>query len=406
MISKLCIIIATLLVAIPLHSGVGHARSVNVEFNLDSPTTGIEKKMFIDRATLEAQSRMLDIYYENISFIPTWSKDPHRGRLGRIMRLAAYRSTTVTGLKATKRKKVGDEWEFAFRGNIPDTPPRVDDDTLTEALKRLIDSKSSLLPAPLAMEIALSYPQLDLFDRAIALWRHIFTGHSHAMLSGQLVLSPLDFEYSARRIKSDMMPQDLTGFFNLLDQAPFNPVLCRSLIPMLEKEKMPGLLHAFSKSCLVLEKTSPGHRQLVALTTDILSSTPQYDSNQIASINAEIKMLEEAGMIDASAWLTRLVFGSLGNVPAKFPSDTAIDTAGDVSDLLELVPLDLAEDSDSNFELEPLVVIDLNETIMAFEQSPTMTTMIELADQLAEAGYPGLSQIFQTQVQINLGGIR
>ena len=59
-------------------------------------------------------------------------------------------------VKATKRKRVGNEWEFAFSGNIPDTPPRVDDETLTKMLKRLIDSKSPLLSAPLAMELALS----------------------------------------------------------------------------------------------------------------------------------------------------------------------------------------------------------------------------------------------------------
>ena len=83
MISKICICIVTFLVAIPLLAGVGEARSVNVEFNLDNPKTGVEKKLFIDRATLEAQSRMLDIYYENVSFIPTWSKDPIVGVLAR-----------------------------------------------------------------------------------------------------------------------------------------------------------------------------------------------------------------------------------------------------------------------------------------------------------------------------------
>ena len=397
MISKISVYIVTFLVAIPLLAGVGETRTVNVEFNLDNPKTGVQKKLFIDRATLEAQSRMLDIYYENVSFIPTWSKDPHRGRLGTIMRTASYQSTVVTGFKATKRKRVGNEWEFAFSGNIPDTPPRVDDETLTKMLKQLIDSKSPLLSAPLAMELALSYPQLDLFDRAMTLWRYQFTGNAYAMLLGQPVLSPADFEYSASRIKSEMMPKDLNGVFLLLDRAPFNPELCLSLIPMLSKEQMPGLLRTFSRSCIVLEKTSPGYRDLLVLNTDILAAPPEYNNKQITSIKVEIEALEDTGFLPASAWLTRLIFCSMGAVPAKFPSSADADTP----DLLELEPLEMSEDSNSGFDLEPLAVIDLSEMIIAFEKSPSITSMIELAGLLDEAGYPILSQILRIQVEMN-----
>jgi len=377
---------------------IGEARVVEVAFVLDAPTTSLQKKLFIDRATLQAQAAMLDLHFADASFALSQINAPHRDRLEGALRTSFYKSVTVSGLKAKKRKKVGDEWHFAFSGIIPDTPPDISDAALMAELHHLIESRSAILTPEFAMELALAYPELALFDSALLFWRHVFSGHSHAMLVTEAKLSAADFELSARRIKADVIPSDLRGIFQLLDQAPFNPTLCLSLLPMLDEQQLPALASVMGHACLTLERTSPNYQKLLASVPQAQADRkPSQD--QIESVAVEAEMLAEAQIFEDSFWLTHLVINSLGTLPAEF--EPGVVEGGDAgsgsADGLVLEVIDLGGDEGDSLALEPLDAIDLPERFRAFEQNPTQAAMDSLATALIEAGYPATAKSFETQ---------
>ena len=379
-----------------MFSSPAEARVVDVAFALDEPKTRLETKMFNDRAMLEAQARMLDLHFADVSFVLPAVTAPHRQQLERVLRTSFYKSVLVSGLEIRRRKKVDGKWQFAFRGTVPDNPPFVTDKVLISELSRLIRSRSAIIMPEFAMELALAYPELDLFDEALLFWRDVFVGHSHAMISGQSNLSPVDFALSGRKLKPDMIASDLRGVLVLLDQAPFNPYLCQHLLPLLEAARLPSLAKAVEAPCLTLEKTSPHYKTLAALTSQ--ASTLTALNHQMAqAVSEEVAMLEDDQLIDSSAWLTRLVINSLGDVPAKFAGDNvgANQEAGTGELVLELIEMD--ETSDDSFELEPLETIDLPEKFREFEQTPTIPAMNILAAALEGAGYPATAQVFLLQ---------
>ena len=147
------------------------ARTVTVEFALDPPKSKLEKKIFLDRARLMAQVRMLNLYFADASFALSLVQEHHQGRLESILRDGYFKSTEVTGFKDIKRKKINDKWHFEFSWNIHDTPPQISDNDLVRKIQQLVKSQSSLITPEFAIELSLAYPDLNLFASAIKFWR-------------------------------------------------------------------------------------------------------------------------------------------------------------------------------------------------------------------------------------------
>lgn len=387
---------ATLFMAVVTFSSPSESRLVDVAFALDEPKTKLETKMFNDRARLEAQALMLDLHFAGVSFVPSTVMAPHRQKLNLVLRSSFYKSVLVTGLEVRQRKKVDGKWQFAFRGVVPDIPPLMTDDVLISELLNLIRSRSAIITPEFAMELALAYPELNFFDDALLFWQNIFAGHSHAMISGQSILDPDDFALSARTIKPDRMPSDLPGVFNLLDQAPFNPHLCERLFQLLDAAKLPSLKQTFEAPCLTLEKTSPRYQYLAALTSQ--ASTVTASKHQWAQkVIDEVAMLEKGQLIDSSAWLTRLVINSLGDVPAKFAGKIT-DTSHELkTHELILEPIEMNENSDEWPQVEPLGSSNLQEKFRDFEKNPTKFAMMSLATTLKDEGYSETAHVFYLQ---------
>ena len=72
------------------------ARTVTVEFALDPPKSKLEQKIFLDRARLMAQVRMLNLYFADASFVLSLVQEPHQDRLESILRNGYFKSTEVT----------------------------------------------------------------------------------------------------------------------------------------------------------------------------------------------------------------------------------------------------------------------------------------------------------------------
>ena len=62
------------------------ARTVTIEFALNPPKSKLEQKIFLDRARLMAQVRMLNLYFADASFALSLVQEPHQGRLESILR--------------------------------------------------------------------------------------------------------------------------------------------------------------------------------------------------------------------------------------------------------------------------------------------------------------------------------
>ena len=175
------------------------ARTVTVEFALDPPKSKLEQKIFLDRARLMAQMRMLNVYFADASFALSLVQEPHQGRLESILRNGYFKSTEVTSFEDIKRKKINDKWHFVFAGNIPDNPPQISDNDLVGKIQQLVKSQSSLITPEFAIELSLAYPDLNLFASAIKFWRAKYSGHSYAMFPKQNNLSPKHFEFKIGR---------------------------------------------------------------------------------------------------------------------------------------------------------------------------------------------------------------
>ena len=78
-----------------MFSSPAEARVVDVAFALDEPKTRLETKMFNDRAMLEAQARMLDLHFADVSFVLPAVTAPHRQQLERVLRTSFYKSVLV-----------------------------------------------------------------------------------------------------------------------------------------------------------------------------------------------------------------------------------------------------------------------------------------------------------------------
>lgn len=400
MISKRHVVGIAALVMVALVPQIGAARSITAEFVLDAPKSNLDQKLFLDRARLKAQAQMLNAHFAGLSFVLSSVKDPHQDRLKTILRNGFYQSVEVTGFTATKRKKIDDEWHFAFVGNIPDERPKVSDADLVAEIHRLIAVQSPLITPVFAIELALAYADLDLFDGALQFWRTTYVGHSHAMLPGQPALPWENFEYSARPIKADMMPSDLNGMFALFDQAPFNPYLCRSALPMLETAQLPALVAAFYSACLTLEKTSPQYSQIQPPAfVETLSDRPSSDRVD-AVVDEKARLMDTAGF-DGAAWLTNLIINSLGTVPARFEmgDESLVFETPAQSDSLELESLDFDAADEDTLQLEPIMETNLQEMFQSFAQAPTLASMRQLSISLEDAGYPMLAEIFHLQRQ-------
>ena len=85
------------------------ARTVTVEFALDPPKSKLEQKIFLDRARLMAQVRMLNLYFADASFALSLVQEPHQGRLESMLRNGYFNSTEVTSFEDIKRKKINDK---------------------------------------------------------------------------------------------------------------------------------------------------------------------------------------------------------------------------------------------------------------------------------------------------------
>lgn len=410
MIFKIETKIAAFLAAILLLPFRADARLVTVDFSLNSPKTALEKKLFIDSAILEAQSQMLALYYKGASFSPTWAKPPHRAILTNILRKSSYQETIITGLEALKRKQTGDQWHFVYRGNLPDDGPVVTDETLFAHYTKLLDKKSVHLTASFAMEVALANPSLNLKDKTMSFWRHRYQGDSFAMLMDKPVLSPDAFTLSARRIKADMVPDGISGVFDLLDRAPFNPALCQIALERLERAKLPALTGAISTSCLTLGKTEASYKGRLAKAKKHGAELPHADAIDKKAVIAEMAELQQQGWLNSDRWLTNLIINSLGDLPALFSTGALIEKDAAHHDNISssadftLEVLNTAddeggyEDSD-NLMLEGITMVDLPAEIDQFEQTPTIAAMRALASAFAEAGYPQISEIFMTQAE-------
>lgn len=406
MISRIKQAIAVYFAAILLLPFAAEARLVEVEFTLDRPKTALEKKLFIDSAILEAQSRMLEIYYERASFSPSWATLPHRAPLTKILRQASYREVTITRLEAIERKQAGKRWHFVYRGMIPDGTPVINDKTLLATFAKLLDDKSRQHMTPyFAMEIALAYPSLGLQDKATSFWRHNFQGYSYAMFEDAPVLAPDTFRLSASGIKADLVPAGIDGAFALLDKAPFHPALCEIALTRLDGTNLPAFSLSLRKACLTLNKTDAGYQARLTKAGKALADMPISPPFDRRNVMAEMTQLQGQDWLSEESWLTQLIITSMGDVPANFPLGELIDTDDARSDTssssggLQLESLTIGEDEGDSPMLEALTVIDLQDEIRQFEQLPTIAAMGALAAGFAEAGYPLISEIFVLQAQ-------
>jgi hypothetical protein len=370
------------------------ARTLTVEFALDPPKTKLEQKLFLDRARLMAQVRMLNLYFADASFALSRVKEPHQGRLEAILRNGYFKSTEVTGFEDIKRKKINNKWHFEFSGNIPDTPPQISDNDLVRKIQQLVKSQSSLITPEFAIELSLAYPDLNLFASAIKFWRAKYSGHSYAMFPEQNSLSPKHFEFSGRPLRAGVIPSELSGIFSLLDEAPFNPYICQTLLPALATKKLPAFADALYPNCVMLEKINVylGHIKIESKEKNI-THMPTVDMLD-GAVN-ELDSLKATNTLDNDTWLVHLIINSFGNVPASFESGKQNLAPESNEIILESLAID--EESEAILKFEKLEEIELSEAFRSFEEAPTITAMRELSDMLDEAGYPVISEIFKLQ---------
>lgn len=373
---------------------IAEARTLTVEFALDPPKTKLEQKLFLDRARLMAQARMLNLYFADASFALSLVKEPHQGRLDAILRNGYFKSTEVTGFEDKKRKKINDKWHFEFSGNIPDTPPQISDNDLVRKIQQLVKSQSSLITPEFAIELSLAYPDLNLFASAIKFWRAKYPGHSYAMFPEQSSLSPKHFEFSGRPLRAGVIPSELSGIFSLLDEAPFNPYICQTLLPALVSKKLPAFADTLHPNCMTLEKINFYLGRIkIEPKKENITHMPTVDMLD-GAIN-EFDSLKATNTLDNDNWLVHLIINSFGNVPASFESGKQ-NLAPESNEII-LESLAIEEESETILQFEKLEEIELSEAFRSFEQAPTITAMRELSDMLNEAGYPVISEIFKLQ---------
>jgi hypothetical protein len=300
----------------------------------------------------------------------------------------------VTGFEDIKRKKIKNKWHFVFSGNIPDDPPQISDKDLVKKIQQLVKTQSSLITPEFAIELSLAYPDLNLFASAIKLWRTKYSGHSYAMFPRQNSLSPKNFEFSGRPLRAGVIPSELSGIFSLLDEAPFNPYICQTLLPALATKKLPAFADALYPNCMILEKINfylgrikiePKKKNITHMpTVDMLDG----------AVN-ELDSLKATNTLDNDTWLTYLIINSFGTVPASF--ELGEQNLPLESNEIILESLAIEEESENILQFEKLEEIELSEAFRSFEQAPTITAMRELSDMLNEAGYPVISEIFKLQ---------
>ncbi|ADE39926.1 hypothetical protein SAR116_1683 [Candidatus Puniceispirillum marinum IMCC1322] len=370
------------------------ARTVTVEFALDPPKSKLEQKIFLDRARLTAQVQMLELYFADVSFALSIVRDPHQGRLESILRNGYYKSSDVTGFENIKRKKINNKWHFVFSGNIPDDPPQISDNDLVEKIQQLVKTQSSLITPEFAIELSLAYPDLNLYASAMKLWRVNYLGHSYAMFPGQNSLSPKNFEFSGRALRAEGIPTELSGIFSLLDEAPFNPYICQTLLPALATKKLPALADALYPNCVVLEKIS-FYLGRIKIEPKKRNMTRMPSVDMLDGAINEFDNLKATNTLDNDTWLTHLIINSFGTVPASFELGEQ-NLATESSEII-LESLEFEDESKTILQIEKLEEIELSEAFQSFEQAPTITAMRELSDMLNEAGYPVISEIFKLQ---------
>lgn len=371
------------------------ARTVTVEFALDPPKSKLEQKIFLDRARLMAQVRMLNLHFADASFALSLVQEPHQDRLESILRNGYFKSTEVTGFEDIKRKKINDKWHFEFSGNIPDTPPQISDNDLVRKIQQLVKSQSSLITPEFAIELSLAYPDLNLFASAIKFWRAKYPGHSYAMFPEQNSLSPKHFEFSGRPLRAEVVPNELSGMFSLLDEAPFNPYICQTLLPALATKKLPAFADALYPNCVMLEKINV-YLGRIKIEPQKGNITRMPSDDMLDGAINEFDSLKATNTLDSDSWLVHLIINSFGTVPASF--ELGEQNLAPESNEIILESLEFEEESETILQIEKLEEIELSEAFQSFEQAPTITAMRELSDMLNEAGYPVISEIFKLQV--------
>ncbi len=397
MISKIIyIVLGSLLILNPISSHA-EVRTVEVSFFLKSPKTTLEQKIFNDRAVLMAQSKILDLYYENVSFLPKKINSLHRKKVENILRLSLYQSVSISNLKIKQRENKPGGSDFTFMGEVPAASPKINDELLMDELSRLIESHSSFLSPEFAMELALAYPELNLFEDALAFWRKILEGNSYAMLLKKPQLLPRDFKFSGIPLEMDITSSDVRGFLRLLDRAPFNPYVCQELIVSLKNEELHSLADRFDKPCLFLEKISDQGDGVLKIKS--YGGDTVFDVKQKKSVVKELEILEKFEIIDPSAWLTKLIIRSFGDVPVNFLDDLDSGAHSENHDKLLVTSIDLDGQTDTSPMLEPLEFFTLLERFVEFERQPTLLSLRNLASALEFAGYIAISEVFLRQAE-------
>jgi hypothetical protein len=214
------------------------------------------------------------------------------------------------------------------------------------------------------------------------------------MFPEQSSLSPKHFEFSGRPLRAGVIPSELSGIFSLLDEAPFNPYICQTLLPALATKKLPAFADALYPNCVMLEKINVYLGQIKIEPQKGNISLMPSDDMLDGAIN-EFAGLKAKNTLDNDTWLVHLIINSFGNVPASF--ETGKQNLAPESNEIILESLAIDEESETILKFEKLEEIELSEAFRSFEQAPTITAMRELSDILNESGYPVISEIFKLQ---------